>query len=277
MSAMSGFEAVPHVRPWCLSLVLIAIAGAAQGVEMQRAPAADATLFGDEPGLANGSGSHLFIGATAAGFSRRALVRFDLSEVPPGSTVRSASLRVVIDRIANGAPADSVASLHRVLASWGEGASGSGGGGNGGGEVAVPGDVTWTQRYHAAAPPRSWSTPGGDFAVESASIPMVSTGAFVWAGTPEMLADIQGWVNDPASNHGWLIHGSEATTRSAKRMVSREGGVNVPLLTLEYDPPVAESGDVPLPAWALGALAASLLGAAVRPRLRKRESETSKP
>lgn len=224
MIARSRFVVVPHLPLWCFSLVLIAVAGAAQGVEMQRAPAADATLFGDEPDLANGSGSHLFIGATAGGFPRRAVMRFDLSEVPPGSTVRSASLRVVIDRIANSAPDDSVASLHRLLDSWGEGTSGAGGGGNGGGEVAVPGDVTWTQRYYSASMPRTWNTPGGDFAAESASIPMVSTGSFVWTSTPEMLADLQGWVNDPASNHGWLIRGSEATTRTAKRLISREDG-----------------------------------------------------
>lgn len=222
MSAMSRFVVLPLVRRWCLSLVLIAFACAAQGGEIQRAPATGATLFGDEPGLANGSGSHLFIGATAAGFTGRARARFDLSDVPPGSTVRSASLRGVIDRIANGAPDDSVASLHRLLASWGEGTSGSGGG-NGGGEVAVPGDVTWTQRYYSATSPQDWSTPGGDFAAESASIPMVSTGAFVWTSTPEMLADIQGWVNDPSSTHGWLIRGSEAMTRTAKRPVSQKG------------------------------------------------------
>lgn len=267
---------VPAFVRWSF-VCLTSIAGPAQAIEIRRAPAADATLFGIEPDRANGSGSHLFVGATAGGDPRRALMRFDLSDVPPGSIIRSASLRVLVDRTAIGASADNIASLHRLLAGWSEGVSGTGGGGNGGGEVAVAGDVTWTQRHYAATPPQLWTTPGGDFAAESASILMASTGSFVWAGTPEMLADIQGWVNDPASNHGWLIRGSEATTRTAKRLVSREGGVNVPLLTLEYDPPVAESGDVPLPAWALAALAASLMGAAVRPRLGKRESETSKP
>lgn len=245
---------------------LLLLCDPALAVQTTRAPVADATLFGIEPDRANGSGSHLFVGATAGGDPRRALVRFDLSDIPPGSTVRAVSLRVVVDRLALGPPADNTASLHRLLARWSEGVSGLGGGSNGGGEVARPGDVTWTQRHYAAQPAQTWDSPGGDFAEESASIPMNTIGAFIWADTPELYADVQAWVNDPSSNHGWLIKGSEQTTRTAKRLVSREGGVNVPQLTIEYDPPVEASGDVPLPAWALGALAAALAGVVARPR-----------
>lgn len=238
----------------------------ALAVQTTRAPVADATLFGIEPDRANGSGSHLFVGATAGGDPRRALVRFDLSDIPPGSTVRAVSLRVVVDRVALGPPVDNTASVHRLLARWSEGVSGLGGGSNGGGEVALPGDVTWTQRHYGAQPAQTWDSPGGDFGEESASIPMNTIGAFIWADTPGLLADVQAWVNDPSSNHGWLIKGSEQATRTAKRLVSREGGANVPQLTFEYDPPVEPSGDVPLPAWALGALAAALAGAVARPR-----------
>lgn len=246
---------------------LVLLCAPALAVQTARAPAADATLFGVEPDRANGSGSHLFVGATAGGDPLRALLRFDLSDIPPGATVRAVSLHVVVDRLALGPAAGNTASLHRLLARWSEGESGLGGGSNGGGEVARPGDVTWTQRHYAAQPAQNWDSAGGDFAEQaSASIPMNTIGAFVWTDTPDMRADVQAWVNDPSSNHGWLIKGSEQTTRTAKRLVSREGGVNVPQLTIEYDPPVETSGDVPLPAWALGALAAALAGVVARPR-----------
>jgi hypothetical protein len=233
---------------------------------IQLLPVADGTLFAVEPDRANGAGAHLFIGTIASGDPRRALLRFDLSGIPPGSIITSASLRILVDRAAIGSSLDDTATLHRLLADWGEGASNSGGGG--GGDVARAGDATWTQRFYAASPPQPWSTPGGDFAAGGASIPLTAIGSHTWANDPGMLADLQAWIDVPSSNHGWLIRGNEASSQNAKRMISREGG-NGPLLTLQYELPVAPSGDVPLPGWALGALAAALLGSAAGSRRRR--------
>lgn len=267
MSTISRFRALPDHRLYWRTLVLIGLAGPVQGVEVQRAPVADVTLFAIEANRASGAGAHLFIGAIASGDPRRALIRFDLTDIPPGSTITAASLRVFVDRSAIGSSPDDTATAHRLLAAWGEGTSNSGG--SGAGDVARPGDATWTERFFAANPQQSWATPGGDFATGGAAIPLTTTGSFVWSNPPEMIADVQAWVNDPSSNHGWLIRGNEVSSQNAKRLISREGGGNGPLLTLQYEPPVAPSGDVPLPAWALGALAAALAGSVARTRARR--------
>jgi MYXO-CTERM domain-containing protein len=87
---------------------------------------------------------------------------------------------------------------------------------------------------------------------------------YAWTG-PGLLADVQHWLVQPQANHGWLLRGDELTLLSAKRFESRENTAvaNRPQLELMFDPPAAEShsGDVPLPAWALAALALALAGA----------------
>jgi MYXO-CTERM domain-containing protein len=77
-----------------------------------------------------------------------------------------------------------------------------------------------------------------------------------------MTADVQGWVDNPASNHGWILIGNESGPFTAKRFESRENGILAlrPKVTVHYTPPaVASSEDIPLPAWALAALGALLI------------------
>ena len=52
-----------------------------------------------------------------------------------------------------------------------------------------------------------------------------------------MVADIQGWVSNPAGNFGWAIRGNEVTTGVAHRFNSRENGSNPPVLILTFDVP----------------------------------------
>lgn len=84
-------------------------------------PAADNTLYENPTGsLSNGLGQHLFAGATgqASNAIRRAMVKFDLSAVPAGSTINSATLTLTMSRTNDTAPRDTA--LHRLLADWGE-------------------------------------------------------------------------------------------------------------------------------------------------------------
>lgn len=37
-----------------------------------------------------------------------------------------------------------------------------------------------------------------------------------------MVADVQGWLDNPASNFGWLVKGNEARPTTAKRFNSRQ-------------------------------------------------------
>ena len=178
--------------------------------------AADNTLYettGDD--RSNGSGSHVFCGTTNGGDIRRAVLRFDPSGLDIDS-IKRVALRMRMDRTISG-PA--LVGLHSVSESWGEAGSIAPGEG---GEGAPPdsGDATWNHRFY---PDLSWSTPGGTFgAVASAATEVDGDGMYTWESIT-MLADVTGWILDPDTNHGWCVVGSESSSGTAKRFVSREG------------------------------------------------------
>ena len=124
-------------RPLFLTvLALTAVTGAispvasALGDTIIIGAAADATLFQATDGLlASGSGSFLFAGNLASGLTRRAVLRFDVAAaLPAGFVIDSVSLQMAMTRTVSG---NSLMSLHRVSASWGEGLSDGGFGGAG--------------------------------------------------------------------------------------------------------------------------------------------------
>ncbi|WP_018411285.1 DNRLRE domain-containing protein [Methyloversatilis thermotolerans] len=237
---------------------------AAHAATVQLRPVADATLFAPSGDRASGSGAFLFIGSIASGEARRALLRFDLSGIPPGSTIQAASLRLVVNRAGVGSSPEDRALLYPLTAAWGEGPSESSGGG---GDVATAGDVTWTDRVYLAQPPRPWAQAGGDYAGSPASVTMPGTGVHTLQDSPTLRQHIQAWVDNPASNHGWLLRDDEVRSQNAKRLFSREGGPDAPMLTIEYTPPaMSDNGDVPLPGWALALLGGALVSAVQRRR-----------
>lgn len=198
----------------------------------------DATLYEQDDGLrANGSGEHLFIGVTNGHEKRRALVAFDVAgSVPPGATIVSARLVLSLSRTR---VEDEPSEVHRVTASWGEGAS-TAGSGEGYGADSADGDATWVHRRFDV---ERWAASGGDFSSEVSASTVVGRPPFggvasvTWGSTPRMVADVQGWLDDPSSNHGWLLLGNEETEqRTAKRLGSRENPdeSSRPALLLEY-------------------------------------------
>lgn len=198
-------------------------------------PSKDNTLIQDPAGAYSGALSAYFfagrVNVNGGGTFRRGLVRFELSSIPAGSTIQSASLRLYCS--AAGSTAQQPVTLHRLLASWGEGTSLAFGGG---GAASTPGDATWLHRFY---PGQNWTTPGGDFiAGASATRNVAGQGFYVWTSTSGLVADVQQWVNDPASNHGWLLKGNEATQQSVKRFDSRESAASTrPQLTITFTPP----------------------------------------
>jgi hypothetical protein len=201
----------------------------------------DTTLYEDVNGrLGNGAGQYLFVGRTwdengIDKLLRRALVKFDLGAVPTGSTINSVSLGITIDQVP---PAASgfIMSLHTVTENWGEGASNAPGP-EGRGTTAQVGDATWLHRFYDTD---VWNTAGGDFSpVAVASAPVSSAPQSVlFASSPQLVAAVQAWVDDPASNHGWILLGDEVVTQNARRILSRENaGPGNPLLSIEFTPP----------------------------------------
>ena len=128
---------------------------------------------------------------------------------------------------------DADVGLHLVLADWQEGAADASGN-EGSGADADQGDVTWTQRLFKSL---DWDTPGGDFTPDaSAAVTVAGIGSYTWQSTTQLVADVQGWLDDPAANFGWLILGDESNLQTAKRFASKENPDEEfrPALTVEY-------------------------------------------
>jgi hypothetical protein len=199
-------------------------------------PSRDNTLYESEIGaVSNGAGQHLFAGTTNNGDARRAALAFDLAALPPGATVLSATLTLTMSRTTAG---ETAVTLHALSADWGEGASDAIGE-EGAGATAAPDDATWVYTFFDTA---QWATPGGDFAATpSATTPVGGTGVYQWSSAG-LVADVSGWLADPATNFGWLLRGDESAGGSAKRFDSRENDpANRPRLSVTYRTTVEEA------------------------------------
>ncbi|MGB5178803.1 MAG: multicopper oxidase domain-containing protein, partial [Gammaproteobacteria bacterium] len=153
--------------------------------------------------------------------ARRALMQFDLSSIPPGSIINSVTLSMSVTRGSN--HVDSVFTVHPNNSAWVEGVDGCGVRGGGQGEPST-GGVTWNTR------------PANG--VASASL-LINNTSPVWASTAAMVNDVQGWLDNPGSNFGWVVIGDETISTSTRRFDSREGG-SPPVLTVDFTP----TGDV---------------------------------
>ena len=194
-------------------------------------PSKDTTIYDDGEGtLSNGAGEFIFAGVTRIGAVRRGLIAFDIAgNVPAGATVQEVTLTMNLSQTTAG---PETVALHRVLADWGEGASDAIAN-EGKGAPAEPGDATWMRTGVGEA---TWESPGGDF-VEAPSASVVATDkgqTFTWGPSEGMTADVQGWLDAPDTNAGWLLHGNEDGTRTAKRFDSRQNIEGFP----EPQPPV---------------------------------------
>ncbi len=193
--------------------------------------AADNTLYQTLTGDAsNGAGVGLFVGLNAFGSVRRAVLRFNVAAtVPAGAKILSAQLTLncVQSTVALPLPITG----HRLTQSWGEGTSVASGGGGGGG-LATTGDATWLHRFW---PGSLWTNLGGDFAATpSFTASMVPIGSFTSIRSEAAAADVQSWLDTPATNFGWLLKTDELLASTAHRIDSRESAGQKPLLAVTY-------------------------------------------
>ncbi|MDA0321665.1 MAG: DNRLRE domain-containing protein [Verrucomicrobia bacterium] len=223
---------------------IIALQGnVAFGDSVTIGPSKDTMILGDSGALSDGAGSYMFSGRTGqtpAGISiRRALVAFDVAaNVPTGSTITSAVLRLHMSRTPAGSGPHNV-SLHRLTSNWGEAGSVSTGPEEGNGGPAQTGDATWTLAFFNTV---SWTSSGGDFSAATSAVTSVNgIAAYTWSSA-QMAADAQNWLDQPATNFGWIMAGNESASRSAKRFDSRENATtgNRPQLTIGYIPASAD-------------------------------------
>ena len=219
-----------------LALILTASLGCIAASSLNAAiinimPSKDNTLYEFDPkegDFSNALGFHFFAGNTAMSEIRRGVLAFDIAgSIPPGSTITAASLSLNMSR----SPTNTayVVELHNLLADWGEGTS-IAPGEEGEGAPATANDATWRHRFFDTI---FWTTQGGDFsATVSASQSVGGTGHYIWSSA-QMVADVQSWLDNPASNFGWLVLGDETAIATAKRFDTRESA-SPPILTIEF-------------------------------------------
>lgn len=209
-----------------------------QRVTATLTPSQDNTIFSDDVALARNysdARGYLYAGRTGTAFGpyvRRALVAFDVpGRVPSGSVVQSASLQLNLVKSGSSASGKSI-ELHPLTENWGEGTS-ENEIGQGYGAPATPYDATWLYRFFNTS---TWTTPGGSFSASASATAVVGNpGLVTWNSTAQLVADVQGWVDAPASNAGWLLLGNEAVNNTACQFDSKQSGSIRPKLTVTFD------------------------------------------
>jgi hypothetical protein len=245
------------LRPCRLVLTLIAVATSqAVAATVALSPSKDNSLIQrTDPNaqLSNAQGD-MVVGRTGQDGSgpstptisiRRGLVAFNVAgSVPAGATITGVTLTM---RETTGMNGDRQIELHRVLEDWGEGTSFFNGGQ---GAPAQNDDATWLYTFYNFANPvasPTWTTAGGSFSptVSGSTIvydsvapgPIFPTGSsFTWssASNPQMIADVQNWLDSPTTNFGWLLKiDDESIGQTAKRLASGESAT-APLLEITY-------------------------------------------
>lgn len=220
-------------------LLLAFTAGKAQAQDQiaTLTPVADTSIMEGAPFNNLGAVQSMAVGVTANGPAARGLVRFDLSgQIPANATVNSVALLFPVIR-SGFLVEDSTFALHRVKVAWGEGTKGAGSA-TGTGAAATAGEATWVSRQH---PTTNWRSAGGgagdDYqATPSATADVTGSDGITFLPTPELAADVQAWLANPASNFGWLIKDltENEFVQSARRLASREFATVRPTLLVEY-------------------------------------------
>jgi hypothetical protein len=215
----------------------------------------DGTIYQNNPNNASGQGPGLFAGTNGMDSPRRGLLQFNVAgSVPQGAIITGAQLTLVLGQVAGsgggsggggggGVTNSSMIEVHHVTASWGypqpQLPPTNNLGGTGQGVPAMTGDVTWSERFFNESPALPWSSPGGDYvSTTSASLTvgnLVGT-AYVWSSVA-MASDVQGWLNNPSMNFGWiLVNADEIDPTDFRAFYSRNAltASFQPQLTINY-------------------------------------------
>jgi hypothetical protein len=196
------------------------------------------------PSNSMGAAPWFSAGQTQNGPRARGLLRFNIAaDIPAGSRIVSAELKLSVTGVPDEPPPESAFTLRRMLSPWGEGYNPQGPTQPGFGNPANTNDATWTHCFWETT--NTWAEPGGlegvDFSTTVSTVRLINdVGRYTFEATGEAAADVQFWLDHPESNFGWLLKTESETTRfTARRFGSREleDPSESPELTVEYVPP----------------------------------------
>ncbi len=254
---------------WSAAVTLM-IAGAMHGEEVTisgPAQVQDAALRSDNPDANLGQNgadkvTRMFVDANGWGVQRHWLVKFDLSSIPPGSTINSATYGIYVRRN-SGLTIQTVNGyqISRLQPGkvWIEGT-------NDWQEPAFAGDVTWNSQAHGST---LWATAGATGAADidlATSISWDLPGGNADPGwiTIDLTNMVRDWFNGTWENNGLVHWGGtyENPVGDNQRYnwtYASEGPADrVPYLTVNYSRPGCSTGTAPVAPQSVTGLAGGL-------------------
>ncbi len=161
---------------------------------------ADAYIKQDKQDERRGGDNELRV-KTESGKLNRSLLRFDLSGLPAGSLIASATLSLWVKEVRDG---NATINAHKLTNSWTEA------------------EVTWKARDKAAN--QLWSTLGGDYnAVLIDSEAVVKDVKNYWA-LWNLTAAAQDWLTNPAANYGVILESPVTSPKNETKFKSSDDG-----------------------------------------------------
>ncbi|MBI5412145.1 DNRLRE domain-containing protein, partial [Candidatus Peregrinibacteria bacterium] len=151
---------------------------------------------------------------------QRSLVKFDLSSLPTGVTITSATLQLM-ESSTFGLP--KTISVHRLTHDWTEGNGSSGSG------------ATWTQ-YDGS---HSWGSSGGDFSPSSSDESLVWWNPWDFPKIDEwdVTNDVEKIVRGTYNNYGWLLKNKYEDNSQWYWFFQSREGTSHPQLVINYTSP----------------------------------------
>jgi len=151
---------------------------------------------------------------------KNALIRFDVSAIPTGSQIVSATLTLTTS--ASGTEAGTI-EVYNVTEAWSEGAL-----------DGAAGEANWTARQTGV----NWTTAGGthDATILTTFAPRANATAY---SVIFPISVVQAWLDTPTTNNGIILQGKTSMPKETAAFDSRENGVasQRPTLLVMFTPP----------------------------------------
>ncbi|MCB1275934.1 GEVED domain-containing protein [Prosthecobacter sp.] len=174
-------------------------------------PSADSWLNANATTTNYGTTTTMRVDSSSGGTGNgRPVVQFDVSGVPAGATITSATMR--LNAVAVSDTSNRRIRVYPLTQSFTEN------------------EVTWAQRSSGV----NWSSSGGSYGSELANTVVNTTGQYTWS-SDALTAQVQSWIDTPSSNLGVLL-GDTASGTVTKDFATKEYGTSSlrPVLVVSY-------------------------------------------